>query len=715
MRIRAVCLSLVSVVACLLGVGVAAASAVTRQAGWCTDGSIKTVIPGPGVVYVGGSFSRIGACSGAASVYPVGSAVAQPGWPAVHGTVMVVVSDAAGGFYVGGSFSFVGAVGVSNIAHLRANHTVDTAFTPNPDGAVSTIVLAGGTVWFSGAFGHVAGVSRPQLAAVDATRGGLLATRVVFGWRRGAAPGLVLSVSGSTVYFAGGFTSVDGQPRAGLAALDSTQGLLTGWAAATDAPVRALVAGGGGVFIAGRFTTVNGVARAGVAKLDATTGATLAWTTAVPAGVGVDAAALDGSVLYLASAMRAGMASVWAVGATGGAPTGWQTPPLVSTCTGAACQGIVGIVVTPDAVYLAGGFDEVGGPSGACGSVAVFSRATGIFEPSSPCPGVPRIAGVSVFTTGPSAGLVYVAAPLAAPGLVASVARSDLAAISTRTGLVTAWNPRVGDGFGSSVNALALHGSKLYVGGVFGRVGHVRRTDLAVISTTNGRVGSWNPRLVVGAGQVGVTSLAAAATTIYAAGAVVRVNGVARRYLAAISIVNGRPATLDAKVTGGPITTLALAGRTLYIAGRFSRVGRAARRGLAAIDTRTGRATAWVPPLRIRVAALVVRATTVYIAGAARATGQPLLAAVNTTTGRPTGWRTPLPAGQASVTAVANDHSGLDAVIPPQASSAVAVFGAFMPPPSPVMISPTTGAATPYNPFATSSATALAVAIMAGL
>jgi hypothetical protein len=98
------------------------------------------------------------------------------------------------------------------------------------------------------------------------------------------------------IYAAGGFTTVNGQPRAGLARFSATTGALEPWNPAPDGAIHALAVADGAVFIAGDFTHINGIARNGLARLSAASGRVdLNWNPA-PQG-SVDALlAADGQV-----------------------------------------------------------------------------------------------------------------------------------------------------------------------------------------------------------------------------------------------------------------------------------------------------------------------------------------------------------------------------------------------------------------------------------
>ena len=87
----------------------------------------------------------------------------------------------------------------------------------------------GSRVYAAGAFTTVAGQARHDLAALDATTGAVLP------WNPDANGEVVsLALSGSVLYAGGVFTTMGGQPRPSAAAVDAASGLATPWSPVTD-------------------------------------------------------------------------------------------------------------------------------------------------------------------------------------------------------------------------------------------------------------------------------------------------------------------------------------------------------------------------------------------------------------------------------------------------------------------------------------------------
>jgi hypothetical protein len=91
------------------------------------------------------------------------------------------------------------------------------------------------------------------------------------------------------------------------------------------------------------------------------------------------------------------------------------------------------------------------------------------------------------------------------------LSRNRIAALDAtiNTNNATTWNPNAN----SSVYALAVSGSTIYVGGFFTSIGAQLRNYIAALDTTSGNVTDWNPNLY---GYV--FAIAVSGSTVYAGG-----------------------------------------------------------------------------------------------------------------------------------------------------------------------------------------------------
>ncbi|MEV4375322.1 delta-60 repeat domain-containing protein [Streptosporangium sp. NPDC049644] len=149
--------------------------------------------------------------------------------------------------------------------------------------------------------------------------------------------------------------------------------------------------------------------------------------------------------------------------------------------------------------------------------------------------------------------------------------------------------PHVLDGI---VNAIALVGGTVVVGGSFSEVREARSTrvlsrdNLFAYDLATGRVlPGFAPRL-----DRPVQALAAGVRgTVYAGGRFTTTGGTRTRGLALLRLSDGSPvAHFGAQVRGGTVTSLARLGRHLYVGGDFTRLGPVARTALARLDAVTG-------------------------------------------------------------------------------------------------------------------------------
>ena len=363
-------------------------------------------------------------------------------------------------------------------------------------GGVQALELDGSKLIFGGAFTSVVAGgnealrrihSRSGLAAVAASS----ATTSPFDapldpWNPGVGgPVNALGLQGSLVFAGGAFGNADGLPRSGIAALDLPGGTGdTGFVANTDDIVWALAAEGSHLFAGGSFTKVNGAPSPALAGLDPGSGA-----------------------------LAAGF-----------------TPPLSS--------GLVeALTFSGDGTRLYAGGEALATTSGAV-NLGAFNAATGAFDPG----GAPDAGLGTVIRLLRSGNTVYAGGRFTQFG---GMARSYLAAFNDTTGAVdTSFAPSVAaDPPGTpEVSALALAGSRLYLGGQFTNVGGTGHVEIAAVSPASGAVdNAWQGNV-----DGGVTGLAVLSNHLYATGAFQNATRPARagawlrsRWTAGLSTGNG--------------------------------------------------------------------------------------------------------------------------------------------------------------------------------
>lgn len=151
--------------------------------------------------------------------------------------------------------------------------------TPNDgwdtDGKVFAVKVVGNTVWVGGTFSNVrepgngATLARSNLAAFDMTTGNVLPFVADTNNTVRA-----IESDGTTVWVGGNFSSIGGQARSGLAAVDAVTGaVLSSFHVSNNGAVHGLGLGNGRLYAGGYFTVVGGLAQQRVASLDPVTGA----------------------------------------------------------------------------------------------------------------------------------------------------------------------------------------------------------------------------------------------------------------------------------------------------------------------------------------------------------------------------------------------------------------------------------------------------------
>jgi hypothetical protein len=336
---------------------------------------VYTVLAHGHTVYVGGRFENFGGEEryGAAAV-DARTGKASTWNPRADGDV-ACLAISGDRIFAGGSFgSLRDWQWRSYLAALDARTGAVTAWNPGMVGfGILALAVSGNTVYAGGFFWQIGGQWRNNIAALDAATGEATA------WDPDARGGFgggvrAIAVSGTTVYAGGEFTSIGGQERNYLAALDASTGSATAWNPSPNYDVRALVVSGSTVFVGGDFATVGGRARNTIAALDVATGAATPWD---PNGDGeVEALALSGSTVY-AGGIFSNIGGqprycLAALDATSGAATSWNPNPD-DAFPGAEVKALA---VSGTSVYVGGNFSKIGGQARSC--IAAVDRATGI-------------------------------------------------------------------------------------------------------------------------------------------------------------------------------------------------------------------------------------------------------------------------------------------------------------------------------------------------
>lgn len=211
--------------------------------------------------------------------------------PNAGSTINAMVTDGTT-IFVGGSFTTIGGNAYTRAARIATNGFVSGC--GNPDLTVNAMAVADGFLYLGGSFNTVSGVTRYGLSKHSAS---VCTNQGTWNPSSAAANSVsALAVSGSTLYVAGSFSSLGGQSRNRIAALNVSDGLAQTWNPGVDGTVSTLLLSGTTLYTAGTFTTIGGQARANIAALDTASNTALAWNPS--ANGSVSSIALAGTTLY---------------------------------------------------------------------------------------------------------------------------------------------------------------------------------------------------------------------------------------------------------------------------------------------------------------------------------------------------------------------------------------------------------------------------------
>lgn len=598
---------------------------------WSVNGPVDALLVSGHTLYVGGQFTQITPRTG--PLLAVSSSTGTPlrAFPSLVGNgVYAITGDGKGGWFVGGDFRRIGGVACTNLAHVTAGMAVDPHFCPRPNASVFSLALDGSTLYAGGLFSLVAGTRRPYLAAIDAGNGRLTS------WVPPAIDGGVdaFALRNGVIYLLGPFETVGGKHRFSLAAVDIRTRKVTGWNPKAppygghgDPSVRSIAATATAIYVGGIFDTIGGKKQSGLAALNPTTGKATSFSTRGDPW-SVEALTVAGGRLYAGGFTHSGgYLQAYAV-ATGKALS-W-TPPVDNS-------GVASLAVAGSRVYVGGA------------RLQAFDAATGARLPWSPPAPNQRVFALAVSGRTVVAGGSFTGA--------GGAFRDGIAAIDLRTGQPTNWHPNVLSlSATTSVDAIAVSHSTVYLGGDFDRVGGKTRHLVAAVAAKTGAVMPWAPTIAgdqvlaiaasgrnvfIGGFDVGtaydiagrtiwnspptgtvasVNDIVAAGGTVYIGGTFSVIGGKSREGLAALDARNGSATAWNPRLraTDGDasVNAFAPAGRTMYVGGSFDFAGAAKRRSLAAFDRVTGKWTAWAPkPGIVTTYALAATASAVYVGG----------------------------------------------------------------------------------------------------
>lgn len=372
--------------------------------------------------------------------------------------------------YLCGAGSFVNQAGESIGDVISFDATTmellpfNTSFLKNyiyggPPYRLNTIAISNGNMFIGGYYSGINAVVRSNVYAYNVVTGELLPFSPEFD-----EYGFVLKVHATTMrlYISGIFYQVNGQDRGGLASFDLQTGTLNDWNPLVECGECLLVGNEETIFIGSTFnalSSVDGNPRNGLAAFDAITGQLLDWN---PAG------------MEQITALAVGSSALYAVGVNAShtaydirsydLSTGQELMTPVSVLGGSP----VGLEVTDEHLFVSGDFTEMVDAQGQVSrySLGSVNLSTGLIAPLS----LNITPGQMVKTVSANQGTIYLGGTF---NQVNGLNRYGLAAVNPSTGQVTDWTLNSGQSsLFLEVNTIVDFNDGVFIGGSdYGNVG----------------------------------------------------------------------------------------------------------------------------------------------------------------------------------------------------------------------------------------------------
>ncbi len=576
------------------------------------DGSYVSsiAVQADGKILVGGSFAHIG---GQLRTYiaRLDATTGSPDSfdPGAFGEVDSIAVQADGKILVGGFFTQIGGQTRNYIARLDATTGVADSFDPNASDSVQSIaVQADGKILAGGRFTGIGGQTRNHIARLDATTG--LAD--AFNPNTNNEVDSIAVQADGKILAGGFFTSIGGQTRNNIARLDATTGLADSFNPN---------AGGGGTFVfsiavqangkilaGGGFNTIGGQTRNGIARLDATTGLADSFDPNPNASSLVNSIAVQADGKILVGGRFTTLAPNGGATVTRNNIARLETDGRLDQTLDLSTVGnyVIATAVQPDGKILIGGsFTTVLGVTrNNIARLNTDGTLDTAFDPN-------------------ANGLVYSIALQADGKILASGSfttvggktRNNIARLVATTGLADSFNPNAGD----VVNSIAVQADgKILVGGNFGSIGGQLRTYIARLDATTGSPDSFDPNAnsFVNSIVVQADGMILVGGNFFGANSI---GGQTRNFIARLDATTGLADSFDPNANNEVLSIAVQADGKILAGGAFNTIGGQTRNLIARLDATTGLADSFDPNanggINSAVSSIAVQADSKILAG----------------------------------------------------------------------------------------------------
>jgi hypothetical protein len=514
--------------------------------------------------------------------------------------------------FVGGAISSYAGTSVQNLIKIdKQTCKLDTTFTQSTgmNNHVLALALSGTSLYVGGVFTTYRGATAQRLAKVDIGSGNLDTT---FTQSTGFNnPAYALALSTTSLYVGGDFTSYRGATAQRLAKVDPGSGNLdTTFTQSTgfNNPAYALALSGTSLYVGGDFTTYRGSPAERLAKVDPGSG-NLDTTFTQSTGMGyiVYALVVSGSSLYVGgyfTTYRGSPAEKLAkvdLGSGNLDTTFTQSTGLDGDVRALALSGT--------SLYVGGHFTTYRGATaqglakvdlGSGNLDTTFTQSTGIENLVSSI----VLSGTSLYVGG--IFNAYRGTP------AQRLAKVDLSSGNLDTTFTQS------TGMDSHVQAIAISGSSIYVGGWFTTYRGASAVGLAKLDLSSGNL---DTTFTQSTGTNGpVQALAPSGSSLYVGGDFTTYRGSTAQGLAKVDLGSGNLDTTFTQSTGlnGEVRALATSGTSLYVGGYFTTYRSTSAQRLAKLDLTSGNLDTTFTQstgMSSEVTTLVISGTSLYAGG----------------------------------------------------------------------------------------------------
>ncbi len=357
----------------------------------------------------------------------------------------------------------------------------------------------------------------------------------------------------NTVYIGGSFTSVCGQPRTRLAAMNLTTGALRPWNPTANNDVRTMYVHKNALYIGGMFTLISGSSRINGAKFYIPSGTLTSWAPAITTPFIVYSIAAKDNKVYLGGSFLLTIGTgqnLCELDTSNASATAWPAALLNGTVYSVAVDG--------NSLYVGGTYTNIG--SSGINYISKFYLGTGVPTLTS----WDVLADQFVTSVLPMGDNVYIGGKFA---FFNGIPRISIACADSSTAVPTGWDP----GCDGQPNKLIYRNGVIYaLSNSFSLIGGKARNFIGAVDVTTGVATRWE----VFAGS-SLYDFATTSSQIYIGGAMNSILGQPRNNFAVVCInpidtISNAPVGITSVCNGASGVTYSISpvnGATSYVWG----------------------------------------------------------------------------------------------------------------------------------------------------